>query len=274
MRLLSGWAPPPHSPLKPAQHDAAEQLAQWLSVADSITLRSAQSQLNKATWVATALNMPAPAQAPGHTVSSQSLKAELHIPLLQQLRDLRATLAATFIQAPSHRGRLTMDATDFATHHQRYMEHQRRMEMGVDAFRAHVQHVLASTPAGTTQLSPSVQDAHHASPMAQLAALDALLNHMLGARIKSLLSRIPAFLKTHFLALRAESQAQDIYEESTPSTLLAAHQTTRDIHPPAWLATFEQSFQAVLQAELDLRLQPIHGMVQAVSVSQDAVGTL
>lgn len=300
VRLLAAWVPAPNAAAKLAQPDVATQLAQWLSVADSITLHGAQDQLRNAAWVAKALQVPAPTKARASTTESSTSKPNalalgaqlhnhLHQQLHQQLHDLRTTLAASFIAevgsfgSVGGRGRLTQSviATDFATHHQRYLEHQRRMEMGIDAFRAHVQQVLATATPATSNTT---------TPLAQLAALDALLNQMLGARTKSLLSRVPAFLKVRFLALRAQGEVDtadtadtaDMGDDAAGQTSVsitpppsaphtAYHTATAALPPPAWLVAFEQSFQAALLAELELRLQPIHGMVQALSHTQEAL---
>lgn len=75
--------------------------------------------------------------------------------------------------------------------------------------------------------------------LAQLAVLDATLDQMFGGREQKVLAGLPAFLKARFEQLR---QAQ----------------------PDAWPPLFEQDFQQALMAELDLRLQPVVGMIEAL----------
>jgi len=83
-----------------------------------------------------------------------------------------------------------------------------------------------------------------ASPrLARLAALDATLDQLIGGREQRLLSGVPAFLKARFEQLR-----------QTPSD--------------AWPAVFEQELRQALLAELDLRLQPVTGMIEALGQSR------
>ena len=78
-----------------------------------------------------------------------------------------------------------------------------------------------------------------ASPqLARLAQLDATLDRLLGGREQRLLADVPQFLKARFEQLR----------QSEPET---------------WPATFEAELQQALRAELDLRLQPVTGLVEA-----------
>ena len=80
-----------------------------------------------------------------------------------------------------------------------------------------------------------------ASPrLARLAALDATLERLLGGREQRLLSGVPAFLKARFEQLR---QTQ----------------------PDHWPEPFEQELQQALVAELDLRLQPASGLIEALA---------
>lgn len=82
-----------------------------------------------------------------------------------------------------------------------------------------------------------------ASPrLARLAALDATLDQLIGGREQRLLSGVPAFLKTRFEQLR---QTQ----------------------PDTWPEVFEQELRQALLAELDLRLQPVTGMIEALGQS-------
>lgn len=181
----------------------AERLGEWLNVADAIALHSAHQTLPSVTTRRAAVKKgAADAQA--------------------ELERLRATLSQS-ITTPPHP---PVDATDteFAPHHQRCLDQQRRMEMGIDALRAHLRQTLAAT-------SPR---------LAQLAALDATLDQMLGGREQKLLASLPPFLKARFDHLR-------------------------QAHPEAWPRLFEQDFQQALLAELDLRLQPLVGMLEAMN---------
>ncbi len=80
-----------------------------------------------------------------------------------------------------------------------------------------------------------------ASPrLARLAALDATLDRLLAGREQRLLSGVPAFLKARFEQLR-------------------------QTHPDDWPEPFEQELQQALAAELELRLQPVTGLIEALA---------
>ena len=185
------------------RQDMAERLGDWLNVADAITLHSLHQTL------------------PSVTTRRAAVKTGV-AEARAELQRLRATLSQA-ITTPMHP---PVDASDteFAPHHQRCLDQQRRMEMGIDALRDHLRLTLAAS-------SPR---------LAQLAALDATLDQMLGGREQKLLAGLPAFLKARFEQLR-------------------------QAHPDAWPPLFEQDFQQALLAELDLRLQPVVGMIEAMN---------
>jgi hypothetical protein len=47
--------------------------------------------------------------------------------------------------------------------------------------------------------------------------------------------------------------------------LKARFEQLRQAHPDTWPPLFEQDFQQALLAELDLRLQPVVGMIEAMN---------
>jgi hypothetical protein len=205
VRQLAGWQP---APADAPRQDLAERLGQWFNVADAIAL----SSLHQA--------MPAVARArrPAVPASARGVQAEL--------QRVRATLSQAITSPPLAPGDEGTDDAEagFAPHHQRCQEQQRRMDMSIEALRGHVRKILSSTSAR----------------LAQLAALDAVLEPMLGGREQRLLATVPSFLQTRFAQLRQS-------------------------HPGGWQPLFEHELQQTLLAELDLRLQPVAGMVEALS---------
>lgn len=77
-------------------------------------------------------------------------------------------------------------------------------------------------------------------PLARLAALDAVLDKGLAGRERQLLAALPSLMEKHFKSLHLAQAA-------------------------GWLEAYGQDMQAVLMAELDIRLLPIEGMMQALS---------
>lgn len=225
VQLLADWT---GGEAEPPRQDVAERLAQWLGVPDAIALHAAHASVR-----AVQPRAAAGARAP------QALEDEF--------RRVRATLEAGITGATSGserpRARSTRgtpepvappEAPGFGPWQQRYQEQQRRMDMSVDALRAHVRQALA---AATPRL-------------AQLAALDAVLDPLFGERTQRLLGTVPAHLERRFEQLR-------------PAPAPAGTDAAPD--DGHWRPLFEQAFQAALLAELDLRLQPVMGLLEALS---------
>lgn len=219
VRQLSGLWPEGGGVLAEApRQDLAERLAQWLNVADAIQLSSALPSI--AAMGARASAQPAPQAA-----SVTALQAEL-----ARVRGL-LTHSIT-VRDPRHRPDPNDLDTELALALQRHQDQQRRMEMSVDALRGHVRQVLAkSTPR-----------------LVQLAALDALMDQMLGGREQRLLGSLPAHLKARFARLRRQAAAN-----TDPADL-------------RWLSDFHTELDQTLLAELDHRLQPITGLIESFAL--------
>ena len=271
VRLLGTWTP---VDAKASRQDFAEQMAQWLSVADAMLLHSAHQSMpsRAATW---------PTQAPAahalHTAQAQALVAEVqrvHGDLLAGFQGLNtrspgATASArsrttglasrsgrmVAAQRPVASFKAVMPANDeaqatFPPHHQRYLDQQRRMALRVDALRVQVRQVL-------TQAS---------APLAQLAMLDAVMDRALGGREQKLLASVPGFLEKRFEQLRLQHLSGPPAANEPDRAAPAAATTPSSSGLPAlWLNLFEQDMQAALRAELEVRLQPVLGMLDALN---------
>ena len=210
----------------------AEKLGLWIDFADAIALSGVHG---------------------ASTASPPVARTVLAAPLAEEFARTRASLENTIAKtsAPTAgrtRAELTMpkleepidDAKAYAPFRRYHQAHQRDMESSVRTLRAKVRD-------GVAKASPSLK---------QLAALDAAFDGILCEREAKLLSSIPALLEKRFNHLRK------------------AHLQTRLDHQPidgpdlwmkpgAWLARFCGELQAVLLAELDLRLQPAVGLLEA-----------
>jgi hypothetical protein len=173
----------------------------------------------------------------------------------EEFAKVRASLESTITksQAPNTgrtRAELTLPKLDgplddvkaytpFRRYHQ---AHQRDMENNVRSLRAKVRD-------GVAKASPKLK---------QLIALDAAFDSILAEREGRLLATIPTLLekrfnhlrKAHLQTLRDQPQTDD-----NPDLWMK---------PGAWLARFCTELQAVLLAELDLRLQPAVGLLEAL----------
>jgi Protein of unknown function (DUF3348) len=146
--------------------------------------------------------------------------------VLADMRKVRAALVAD-IQGSTAKVHGPEEDTEptYAPILKRHLEMQRRMESAISPLRARVRQAL-------TKGSPALR---------QLAALDALVEQTTSGREQKLLSTVPLYLERQFNAC----------SPSGPGG--------------AGLQSFGQAWQVALLAELDLRLQPVLGLLDALN---------
>ena len=94
--------------------------------------------------------------------------------------------------------------------------------------------------------------------MARLAVLDASMEIALSPREHELLAAAPRLLGAHFERLRRNAESADGAQGAElPSGEASA----------AWLDVFRKDMQSVLLAELDVRFQPVEGLLAALRAS-------
>jgi len=150
--------------------------------------------------------------------------------LAADCRHLRTALTASMAAEESDPA-IGPDA-GFPAYHRRYLAHQRRMQAGVDALRGRARQALSSA-------SPA---------LARLAMLDGTLQQLFGAREQKLFASVPLFLKERFERLNRQ--------EPDPAGVVPL--------PLAWFDTFRRDVREALLAEMDARLQPVLGMIDAL----------
>jgi hypothetical protein len=178
--------------------------------------------------LSTALNGGLPAGAPGaHTDGS----AEEH-----ECARLRASLAKSIAgdSAFATSRRREGAPTDYAVFRQRYLSLQQTMETGIGSLRGRLRAKLAAGTPGMTRL----------------AMVDAVMEQALAAREHNVLATVPSLLGKHFERLRQAA--------------LADASAIDDKAPVAWLDVFRKDMQSVLLAELDVRIQPVEGLLAAL----------
>jgi hypothetical protein len=204
-----------------AQPAFAERLGQWLHWTDATALLAALDD---------APAVPASAWHPEAADAQARELARVRNALVTGItQDCALTPAPQ--RAPGPRGpALTQPAPpeeplDFATLRRRYANRQQAMTAAIEPLRAQLRAALAGASAD----------------LARLAALDAVMERVLGPRERALLGAVPVLLEKHFDHLRQAPAAA------------------------GWLDTFGQRMQAVLLAELDVRLQPAEGLLAALN---------
>ena len=134
-------------------------------------------------------------------------------------------------------------AADYPVFRQHYISMQQAMETGIGNLRGRLRGKLAAGTPGMTRL----------------AEVDAVMERALSSRERSLLAAVPVLLGGHFERLR--QAGQKTRADAQVSGDAAA------LTPGAWLDTFRKDMQSVLLAELDVRLQPVEGLLAALRTS-------
>jgi hypothetical protein len=134
------------------------------------------------------------------------------------------------------------EAAAYEPYRRYYSAQQGEMEMAIRPWRSKARQALAQA----------------GGKLGQLAALDGALDKILGARERQLLATVPALLEKRFTLLASA------HRQRLAAAGLADDPARWDA-PGGWLADFGKELAAVLLAELDLRLQPTVGLIEALS---------
>ena len=217
--------------------DVGEELSQWLSTVDAVTL----SRAVRATEEERSTN--APDEAGGTSV--RELAA-----LVSAVRDELAAL----VEGRSSAGRPQRARADntaaerpdpaavaeFAPHGARYLAAQKQIEARLAALRAQVRSGLAGAAPG----------------IRPLAALDAVMEQVMAPREQRLWGTLAGHLE------RRMAHRRQLHEDMLAATG-SVDDPARWKQPGGWLHAFERDLQALLQAEIDVRLQPVMGLLEA-----------
>ncbi len=220
----------------------AEELGLWLNLDDAITLHAVH----------------AAGSAPPLPRSGSTEKVALN----EDFTRLRANLEKLDMPDGSTNpssSRTDMTATprvvlndapaSYEPYRRSYVAHQRTMESSIRTFRAKVRDVL-------TRTSPT---------LAKLAALDAVFDKSLFERERKLLTMVPSLLEKRFKQLRQAHQQTLADRQDAVGTEDTEDRAT-SINPETWLRRFCQELQAVVRAELDARLEPTLGLIEAYNL--------
>lgn len=222
----------------------AERLGQWLDFSDAIALHAAHDAANSLAALA-ALAAPATPSAARSAVGALPIDDEFARQRAALVDSITASCSPaggeTRIKWPTPKNGAAIELAAYEPYRRFYLAQQGEMEAIVRPLRSRVRQVLAKT-------CPALR---------RLAVLDESLDKILSGRERQMLSTLAARLekrfaqrlKAHQLALAARGQMDD------PAAQVLAG---------GWLAGFCQDVQAVLLAELDLRLQPTRGLIEAL----------
>lgn len=222
------------APVSDSAQTFAEKLSHWVAWTDAISLSRvlADGRDGLAHHTRSHASVPAPA-------------------VLERVRRVRAELAQSITKDTTLRGdtlkRVHLghgvpagDRTDYAAYRRSVRAHQHTMEDRIAELRVEVR-------AAVVQLNPA---------LGHLAALDAVLDDALSAHQRRLLENVPVLLEKRFQALHKLLQESSAHELG-PDTPAPGRQP----------AAIGHTLQQVLLAELEVRLQPVEGMMDALGLN-------
>lgn len=227
VRVLSDTTPEVTDP----KYDFGERLGQWLDFSDALTLYSV---LNSEAGSA--------ASAPPATGGLPAQLARVRRTLSESINnDGVFSGEPARIRFPTPLPNASAEsAAEFAPYHRYYLAHQRDMSAAIAALRGNARKALAAR-------SP----AHK-----QVAEIDVAFENALSGRERNLLSTIPMLLAKRF--------AQRLEDHRNTLAVGASDDPATWTQPGSWLEAFCHDAQAVLLAELDLRLKPVAGLIAAL----------
>jgi hypothetical protein len=219
-----------------ASNELAEKLGQWISVVDAISL--------------SAVHQASPGERAQGTAASSVTS------LVQEFATRRSALESSVMQSGAsntrtarvrielptpHPGASLEEASAYAPYRRYHQAQQRDMDLKVRPLRALVRDRVAKA----------------APQLKQLTLLDATFEEVLSENEIRLLSNIPSLLEKRFkqlLQTHRQSQADQPQADNMGVWM----------KPGGWLTRFCSELETVLLAELDLRLQPSVGLIEAL----------
>lgn len=216
---------------EPAQ-SLSDRLSQWLGWTNAIALSTALSAEPPA--VAGARSTAGDEEAASARTRSRLVSAVTHDESSGKHARGRHRAA---VQTPPDDMQI-----EYAIFRQHYLSLQQTMDSDIGELRGRLRAAVASRSADLTRL----------------AVVDAVMEQTLAARERSLLAQVPVMLGRHFERLkRAHARRVD-------ETQAAADAAVPAPAPGAWLAAFRKDMQSVLLAELEVRFQPVEGLLAAL----------
>ena len=228
VRLLAGLIDPQQR-VRDSRMSFADALNQWTGWTESIALSKALDR-------PLAAALPATAGTPG--------AQDRHAAGLAEHDRVRALMAQAIARDVDAAGRGPLDAgMGFAPFRHCLQSRQQAMEIAIGPLRERVRAALAECP----------------GEAGRLAAVDAVMAEVLAVQERRLLGTVAAMLGRHFERLcgaAADAPQEEGAPPVDPEAANAVVDSRREL--------FRLDLQAVLLAELELRLQPVQGLLAAL----------
>ncbi len=229
LALIKAQAPP---------GGVADKLGQWIDFGAAITLSAVHSA-----GPARAQGAAAPADGAARAAISAAF-ARQRLALENSIKAAcSGTASKSAVTLPVPRPGASMkEASAYEPYRRHYGAQQRAMELSVRALRATLRDQVAKA---APRLGPLVE-------------LDAALDAVLGERESKALATLPSLLERRFAQLLAAHRQALSAEQQDEAPALW-------LKPGAWLTCFGHELETVLLAELNLRLLPTLGLIEAMN---------
>ncbi|HYD95208.1 MAG TPA: DUF3348 domain-containing protein [Noviherbaspirillum sp.] len=217
----------------------AEKLGQWVHFADAIALSAVHG--DSVASPARMLRPESEAQAAARAAAASEFERIQALLMNSIMKSCSPKAGRTHIKLPVPILELPLDlAAAYAPYRRFYDAHQRDMELSIQPLRVNLRDAVAKA-------SPRLR---------KLADLDKALEKILRERESKLLSTVPVLLRKRFEHLFKEHQQKlvDAGQADNPAGWTQAE---------GWLTRFCNDMQMLLLAELEFRLQPSMGLLEA-----------
>lgn len=215
--------------------DFAQRLTQWFDWTHTLSLSTALSEgpVSAASAASPAITTALPNTTRADEQEHERVKGNLVKQIAEAASGTVTPRPRAAVVAPTLP---TLDEMlDIAGHRRRYVACQQAMDAQIGPWRRRVRATLFGR-------SPT---------LAKLATLDGLMEQVVGAQERVLLSGVPALLERRFDQLRRAHDERPAEPAITASDSLP------------WVDRFRHDMNALLLAELELRLQPVEGLLDA-----------
>ncbi len=252
VRLLSDFNP---SGVEVPSRNFADRFGQLVGLSGSIILSMAHEKLQAMEFK--------PVEVSPEAIKNEFLRVRTSLvraiamsftPIPGRMRDtlptpdrLHAHFQLTGVYAPKRPGLPKNHSAAFEPYRKMYVTRQKDLAVTIQRLRSHIGNSISG-------LSPE---------LAQLAKLDASLDSVLSVRTRDLLAAVPRLLERRFGCLLDEHW-RELPSEPEASDL------KQWMQPGGWISTFCGEMRELLLAELEVRLQPVLGMIDSLPESSIA----
>jgi hypothetical protein len=224
----------------------SERLGRLIDFGDSMRLSSVHADLRQLAFE------PGPAAA----AALRDEVGEVRLSLVRfVVEGFNLGAGAERVRLPAPSNGLSLEAlSTFEPYHRFYAAHQREFEVKIQSLQRRVRD-------GVTGVS---------AELARLAKLDEAVRDMLSMQVRKYLAVIPVLLGKRFEFLyREHLSMQDDSAQQAVSVRTDDEVFKAWTQPNAWLDRFFGEMRGLLLAELELRLLPVMGLVEAAYIKTE-----